>query len=298
MVNQNWKRTTFQAFLYLLPALLIISVFVIYPLIHTVRMSFYAHYNIFKQTGSGFSFKNYSYVLSDTLFLKALKNTFIYAIVTVPVSLIISLCIALLLNSGIKASRFFQTAYFLPYVTNMIAIGLAFRFIFHSDYGIFNHITGFFGFKPQKWLYNPKLSMITLCIFGIWSGLAFKIVIFLAGLQEIDKQLYQAARIDEAGKWSQFINITVPQLMPIISYQLVIAIIGAFKTYVEVVGIFGDAGPLDSAITMVYYMFEKFYSDTRPNHYIEAAASGVIMFLIILVFTFIQLKISNKHTEN
>ena len=133
--------------------------------------------------------------------------------------------------------------------------------------------------------------MFTLCIFGIWSALAFKIVIFLAGLQGIDPQLYQAARIDEAGKWKQFVKITLPQLGPIMAYQFVIATIGAFKCYEEVIGLFGDDGPLHSATTMVYYMYDKFYN---ANRYTIAAASGVLMFLIIMVFTFIQLRMSNK----
>jgi multiple sugar transport system permease protein len=291
MVGQNKKKTTLQAFLYILPALIIIIAFVIYPLIHTVRMSFYSEFNIFKRVGSGFGLDSYIRVLKDSSFRKAVANTFIYAFVTVPVSLVFSLIIAILLNSGIKGAKFFQTAYFLPYVTNAIAIGLAFRFIFHSQYGILNKFLGLFGIHAIQWLNDPHWAMPALCIFGIWSGMAFKIVIFLAGLQGIDKQLYQAARIDEASRWSQFVHITVPQLAPITSYQLVIAIIGAFKAYVEVIGLFGDAGPIDAAMTMVYYMFEQFYA---KSHYTEAAASGVLMFLIIMLFTIIQLKLSNR----
>ncbi|OJF76723.1 MAG: ABC transporter permease [Treponema sp. CETP13] len=294
MVGQNKKKTTIQAFFYVLPALIIIFAFVIYPLIHTIRMSFYSEFNIFKREGSGFGLDSYIRVLKDSSFRKAVLNTLIYTFVTVPISLILALLLSLLLNSGIKASKFFQTAYFLPYVTNAIAIGLAFRFIFHSQYGILNKFLGLFGINAIQWLNDPNLAIPSLCIFGIWSGMAFKIVIFLAGLQGIDKQLYQAARIDEASRWSQFIHVTVPQLAPIISYQLVIAIIGAFKTYVEVVGLFGDAGPIDSAMTMVYYMFEQFYAE---SHYTEAAASGVLMFLLIMVFTLIQMKLSNRKTD-
>lgn len=294
MVGQNQRKTALKAILYLLPALIIILVFTVWPLFHTLRMSFYEDYNIFNKTGEGFGFSSYAWVLQDPTFHKALLNTFIYAIVTVPVSIVISLAIAILLNSGIKGSKFFQTAYFLPYVTNAIAIGLAFRFIFHSEFGIFNKFLGLFGIDAIQWLNDPDYAMVTLCIFGVWSALAFKIVIFLAGLQGIDPQLYQAARIDEAGKWKMFTKITLPQLGPIMAYQFVIATIGAFKAYVEVVGIFGDDGPLHSAITMVYYMYDKFYN---ANKYTIAAASGVIMFLIIMVFTFIQLRMSNRKAE-
>ena len=275
MVGQNQRKTALKAILYLLPALIIILVFTVWPLFHTLRMSFYEDYNIFNKTGEGFGFSSYAWVLQDPTFHKALLNTFIYAIVTVPVSIVISLAIAILLNSGIKGSKFFQTAYFLPYVTNAIALGL-------------------FGIDAIQWLNDPDYAMVTLCIFGVWSALAFKIVIFLAGLQGIDPQLYQAARIDEAGKWKMFTKITLPQLGPIMAYQFVIATIGAFKAYVEVVGIFGDDGPLHSAITMVYYMYDKFYN---ASDYTKAAASGVIMFLIIMVFTFIQLRMSNRKAE-
>lgn len=291
MVGQNQKKTFLKAMLYLAPALIIIAIFVIFPMIHTVRMSLYEEFNIFSKTGSGFGISSYKKVLADPLFHKAIKNTFIYAIVTVPVSIVLSLFIAILLNSGIKGAKFFQTAYFLPYVTNAIAIGLAFRFIFHSEFGIFNKFLALFGIDAIKWLNDPAYAMPTLCIYGVWSALAFKIVIFLAGLQGIDPQLYQAARIDEASKWKMLTRITIPQLKPILAYQTVIATIGAFKAYVEVVGLFGNDGPLHSATTMVYYMYDKFYGASK---YTIAAASGVIMFLIIMVFTFIQLGMSNK----
>lgn len=295
MVGQNRTKTFIKAMLYMSPALLVVLVFVVYPMFHTVRMSFFEEFNIFTYEGSGFGLESYKAVMKDKTFHKALQNTFVYAIVTVPVSISISLGIALLLNKGIKGSKFFQTAYFLPYVTNAIAIGLAFRFIFHSEYGILNKIIVFFGGSPEKWLNDPKLAMPILCVFGIWSAQAFKIVIFLAGLQGIDPQLYQAARVDEASKFKQFIHITIPQLAPILAYQLVIATIGAFKTYVEVVGLFGNDGPLHSATTMVYYMFDQFYGF---HDYTKAAASGVIMFLLIMAFTLIQMRMSNRRAAN
>ena len=291
MVGQNQNKTLAKAVLYMLPALIIVAIFTIYPMFHTLRMSFYEEYNIFSKTGTGFGFQAYREVLGDKYFRLALKNTFIYAIVTVPLSIALSLCIALMLNAGIKGSKFFQTAYFLPYVTNAIAIGLAFRFIFHSQYGILNKIIEFFGGTGKVWLNDPKLALPTLCIFGIWSAQAFKIVIFLSGLQGIDPQLYQAARIDEASKWKQFWKITLPQLAPILAYQFVVATIGAFKVYVEVVGLYGNDGPMHSATTMVYYMFEEFYNG---QNYTGAAASGILMFCIIMVFTMVQMHMSNK----
>lgn len=291
MVGEKKSRTFIKAMCYLLPALVIIGIFVVYPMFHTVRMSFFDKFNIFTYEGTGFGLNSYRKVLNDKTFFLAVKNTFIYTIVTVPVSMAISLLLAILLNKGLKAAKVFQTAYFLPYVTNAIAIGLAFRFIFHSSYGIVNKVIELFGGTPQQWLNSPSLALPTLCIYGVWSALAFKIVIFLAGLQSIDPQLYQAARIDEASSWKMFYKITVPQLKPILVYQFVIAIISSFKTYVEVVGIFGDDGPLHSAVTMVYYMYDQFYGYAD---YSKAAASGVLMFLVIMVFTLIQLRISRN----
>ena len=291
MVGQNKTKTFLKAMLYIAPAMIIIFVFSIFPMIHTLRMSFYADYNIFTKTGSGFGLDAFRRVLRDKTFILALKNSFIYALVTVPSSLVLSLMIAILLNTGIKGSKFYRTAYFLPYVTNASAIGLAFRFIFHSEYGIVNKVLTLMGMSPKVWLNDPKLALPMLCIFGIWSGQAFKIVIFLSGLQGIDPQLYQAARIDEASKAKQFFKITLPQLAPILAYQMVVATIGAFKVYVEVVGLYGTDGPLHSATTMVYYMFDEFYNG---QNYTGAAAAGVIMFLIIMAFTLVQMRMSNK----
>ena len=292
MVGQNQNKTLVKAIIYMLPALVIIAIFTIYPMFHTLRMSFYKDYNIYSNKFIDFGLTAYKKVLNDPKFLTALKNTFLYAIITVPSSIVISLCVALMLNSGIKGSKFFQTAYFLPYVTNAIAIGLAFRFIFHSEFGIVNKLIEFFGGTPKQWLLKPELALPTLCIFGIWGDIAFKVVIFLSGLQGIDPQLYQAARIDEASKWKQFWKITVPQLAPILAYQFVVATIGAFKVYVQVVGLFGDSdGPMHSATTMVFYLYEKFY---HSGKYTQAAASGILMFCIIMIFTMIQMHLSNK----
>jgi len=294
VVGKTTKKTYLQAFLYLLPALLIIFTFVIYPLIRSFYMSFFTDYNIFKHTGSGFGFVSYVKVLQSETFWKALKNTAIYTAVVVPISIIISLGIAVLLNNKLKGMKIFETLYFLPYITNVIAIGLAFRFIFHSNYGFLNYILTGLGMDPVVWLNDTKYALISLIIFGIWGGLAFKIVVFLAGLQGIDKQYYQAAKVDGASKWTVFRRITLPLLSPMIAYITVISLIGSFKVYVEVVGLFGNAGPADSAMTLVYYIYELFYSSYKP---VLAAAASVIMFGIILILTFIQLALNKRNVH-
>jgi multiple sugar transport system permease protein len=294
MFEPRWK-TTLKALLYLSPALIVIAVFVIYPMFRSVWISFFKDYNIFKHTGSGFGLDNYKWVLNDGRFILALKNTTIYTIVVVPVSMALALLTAVLLNSKMRGMKFFETLYFLPYITNLIAIGLAFRFIFNSTYGILNRILGIFGVDTIMWLNDPKYSLPALIIFGIWSGLAFKIVVFLAGIQGINKQYYQAAKIDNTSRWRTFTKITMPMLSPMIFYIGIISFIGALKTYVEVVGLYGNnPGPADTAMTIVYYVYDLFYGANEPP---RAAAASVILFLIILVFTFIQLRVSKKRVQ-
>lgn len=295
MVGQSKKKRTIQAAFYLLPALLGIGTFVIYPLIRSFMMSFYSRYNIYYHFGSGFTFDNYIEVLTDPKFHLALKNTFVYMLFSVPISIIIALGIAVLLNSKIKFTKLYQTVYFLPYVTNVIAIGLAFQFIFHSNYGILNYLLGFIGINPIMWLNDPNWSLTALVIFGVWGGLAFKIIVFLAGLQNIDPQFYQAAQVDGTSKWRVFTKITVPLLSPIIAYITIISMIGAFKTYVQVVGLFGARpGPSDSALTIVYYVYDRFWG---AGDYVVAAATSVILFVIILLFTVVQMWVSKKRVH-
>jgi len=255
-------------------------------------MSFFTEYNIFKHTGSGFGLINYLEVLKDDMFWLALKNTALYTVGVVPVSIVISIFIAVLLNNKLRGMKIFETLYFLPYITNVIAIGLAFRFIFHSNYGILNYFLNIIGIDPVNWLNDPKYALVSLMIFGIWGGLAFKIVVFLAGLQGIDKQYYQAAKVDGANKWMTFRKITLPLLSPMIAYITVISLIGSFKVYVEVVGLYGARpGPANSAMTLVFYIYEKFYGSQEPT---LAAAASVLMFAMILVLTFLQLYVNKK----
>ena len=296
MVGQTKQKRSLQALLYLLPALLGIGTFVVYPLIRSFSMSFYDPdtYNVFSHVGDGLTLKNYVDVLTDKYFFIALKNTMIYTLTSVPLSIIIALIIAVLLNSKIRFGKFYQTIYFLPYVTNVIAIGLAFQFIFHSNYGFLNYLLGLIGIDPVQWLNDPKMTMATLVIFGVWGGLAFKIIVFLAGLQNIDPQFYQAAKVDGTSKWRVFTKITIPLLSPIIAYITIISIIGAFKTYAQVIALYGvKPGPngSSSALTIVYYVYEKFYNE---HQYPTAAAASVILFIIILMFTFVQQYINKK----
>lgn len=287
-------KQNIRAYLYLFPALLVIAVFVIYPMFRSVSMSFYEDYNIFKHTGSGFGLKNYRSVINDSKFFLSVMNTFKYTVVVVPVSVAISLIMAAFLNTRVKGWKVFQGIFFLPYVTNLMAIGLAFRVIFHSEYGVMNYMLSLVNINPIVWLDDPNYSLISLMIFGIWSALAFKIVVFLAGISNIDKSYYEAAQVDGASPIQAFFHITIPLLMPVISYVMIVSVIGSLKTYIEVIGLFVRGGPANSASTIVYYVYDVFYN---ANKYPKAAAAAVILFVMILILTFVQRKLIRERYD-
>ena len=272
-----------QAWLFLLPALLIIIVFNVIPLIQTFIISFQ------KGTLNSLEFngiKNYIVVLQDPKFHTALFNTSIYAVVVVPLALIISMFIAVILFDKIKFKDFFETIFFIPYLTSIIAIGIVFRYLLNGEYGFVNYLLGFINLGPINFLDDPKMSLITLIIFGTWSSLAFNIVILLSGLRNINDDYYKVADMFGATKIEQFFKITLPQMLPIITFLLLVNFINAFKVYAQVYSIFnGKAGVADSATTAVFYIFNKFYVE---NRYGQGMAAAVILFLLILLFTLIQ----------
>lgn len=286
------KKNQFIGYAYILPACIIIAVFTLYPLFKAFAMSFYENYDFFNNTVGACGTGNYSYLAGDETFHKALANTLIYVLFVVPSSIILSLFIAVILNGKIRFKKFFQTVFFLPYVTSVIAVGIAWSWIFHSKYGLLNYFLSLFGISPIGWLNDPKTALWALIIFSIWKSLAFHIIIFLAGLQNIQPQYYQAARVDAAPKWRIFIKITVPLLSPMIAYSAIMELISSFKVYNEVYALFGGkAGPADSAITLVYYIYEKFYGNWDFG---TASAAAVVLFLMIFGVTLLQLFISKK----
>ena len=272
-----------QAWLYLLPALIIILVFHVYPLIKTFIISFE------KGTLNNLVFngiRNYQIVLSDPKFHKAILNTTLYSFTVVPVGVIIAMIISLIIFEKIKHKDIFETIFFIPYLTSIIAVGIVFRFLLNKDYGFINYILSFINVGSINFLDDPKMSMFTLIIFGIWSGLAFNIIILISGLRNVDKNYYKVADMFGATKTEQFFRITLPQMIPIITFLLMINFINAFKVYAQVFAIFkGKAGIADSATTAVFYIFNKFYVEYR---YGQGMAAAVILFILILIFTMIQ----------
>lgn len=279
-----------HAWLFLLPALFIIIVFNVYPLFRAMLMSFQdgATLNSLKFTG----LDNYRFVFQDPRFHKSLKNTALYAFTVVPISLIISIFISLTIFDRIRFKHFFETLFFIPYLTSTIAIGVVFRYLFNSDYGIINYFLSFFNMGPINFLNDVKMAMPTVIIFGIWNGLAFNIIILLAALRNIPSDYYRVADMFGASKSEQFFKVTLPQLVPTLTFLLTVNLIGAFKVYSQVFALFnGRAGVGNSATTAVFYIYNRFHGE---NRYGVAMAATMILFVIILFVTFLQNKLIKK----
>lgn len=272
-----------EAWLFLLPALFLIFVFNVTPLVKTFIIAFQKG-TLNNPSWNGI--KNFEIVLKDPKFHKALSNTALYAFVVVPIGMIIAMLIALTIHEKIKYKKISETIFFIPYLTSMIAIGVVFRYMFNKDYGLINYFIGFFGAKPIDFLDNPSMSMTTVIIFGIWMSLAFNIIILLTGLRNVDESYYKVADMFGASKYEQFMRITLPQMIPTITFLLLMNFISAFKVYGQVYALFkGMPGLAESATTGVFYIFTKFYTQ---NRYGQGMAAAVILFFIILVFTIIQ----------
>ena len=274
-----------KAWFFLLPSFGVILLFNIYPLIRSFWMSFQKG-SLLKLQFTGLS--NYQKVLADPVFHKALINTALYAFVVVPVALCISVVIAWIIFEKVKHKSVFETIFFMPYVTSTIAIGIVFRYFFNGSYGLINFLLGLVGIPAVNWLDNVNMSMPTLIIFGIWTGLAFNIIILLAGLRNIDPEHFKIAKMFGATEKEIFWRITFPQLVPTIAFLSTVNLIGAFKVYTQVYALFGGtAGVANSATTAVYYIYDKFHVAGRPG---IAMAATVILFVIILIATFFQNK--------
>lgn len=286
-------KTFLKPALYLLPFMLGILIFTAYPFINAIVLSFKEDYKVFTDTFSGYGLGNYQAILSDPTFISSIYNTLIYVLVVVSISLVLSLLIAVALNSVKKLQALFQTAYFMPMVTSSAAIGLVWRWLFNYDYGIINYFLSLFNIDAINWLNNPKYSMICLCIYGIWSMLPFTIILLLSGLQNIDEQYYVAAKVDGATSKDTFFNITVPLLAPTIGLVAVANTISAFKVFDGLYVLYGGKpGPSYNLYTVIFYLYDQFYKKLKVGY---AAASAIILFVIILIFTFIQNKIQKKY---
>ena len=289
-----------KGWLYLLPAIAFLGVFMVYPLVDVFIYSFEEAYNSASQTYQGVGMYNYLYVLNDPYFLQALQNTFILVIITVPVSTGLALLISVGLNSIQKLREAFQTIYFLPYVTNTLAVGLVFMILFqktpYTD-GFVNMILGFFGMGPIDFIDGPYWAkMLVLCIYTVWVVLPFKILILTSALASVDETYYNAARIDGTSDVGMFWKITLPMISPTLFYLIITGFIGAFKAYSDAVALFGTDLNAAEMNTIVGYVYDMLYGDSGgyPSY---ASAAAIILFAIVLTITCINLLVSKKHVH-
>lgn len=300
-----FTRSFFQGILYLLPALILLSIFTFYPIFNSIILAFYKNYSPVDKMFDGYTLDNFKDIIARPGFIAALRNTAIIVFISVPISVIISLFVAVMLHSIKKLKSFFQTIFFLPYVTNTIAIGLVFSYMFDYRYGIINKALNALGMSPIHWKDAQATyfnAMTTLLIYIIWGSLAFKILVFTAGLQNIDKQYYDAAKVDGTSRWRTFTKITVPLLSPMIAYITITSLIGSFKTYTTVVAIYGETGRTAGGKdlrTIVFYVYDYIMGGKalNPGELSRGAAASLILFGIILVFTLIQLYVSKKRVH-
>ena len=278
--------------MYLLPFLIGILAFTLYPVINVIFMSFKEDYSYLTREFAQWGVGNYEKVFADPKFEQAIVNTLKYVVLVVPISTCIAVVVAYLLNQKLRFSALFQTAYFLPMVTSITAVGLAWRLMYNERFGIINYMLSWFGVDPIGWLTKAQYSMPALVIFGIWNILPFTIILLLSGLQNIDEQYYTAAKVDGARSLRVFFRITVPLLAPTIFLVCIVNTISSFKVFSELYPLFkGEAGPFYNLYTVVYYIR---YAMMESREYGVAAAAALVLFLFILVFTMVQLLIQRK----
>ncbi len=295
MEKNNWK-----GWLYLLPAMAFLGCFLVYPLVDVFVYSFEEGYNSASQTFFGVGLYNYSYVLHDPYFLQAVKNTFILVVITVPLSTGLALLISMGLSS-IKALRnLYQTIYFLPYVTNTLAVGLVFMILFkktpYTD-GLANLVLSWVGAGPVDFIDGPYWAkMLVLCVYTVWVVLPFKILILTSALASVNPDYYNAAKVDGTPKWRVFAKITLPMISPTLFYLVITGFIGAFKAYSDAVALFGTNLNAAQMNTIVGYVYDMLYGNSGgyPSY---ASAAAIILFAIVLTITCINLLISKKHVH-
>ncbi len=310
------SKHSWKAWIYLAPAIILLLIFTVWPIINTIRMAFLEGYNSMGAAGGvqyGFGFENFSKVLEYKAFLNCLGNTILLCVLTVPLSTVLALLIAVCLNAIKPLQRLLQTIFFLPYVTNSIAIGMVFAAMFNMvgsafggqneliiSAGIINNIIEFFGGEPVNWINAGSsyfANMVVMVVYIVWNALPFKILILLGGLQSINKQYYDAAKVDGTSRRRVFSRITVPLLSPMLAYVVITGFIGGFKEYSSIVGIFGedmgptgDPGRLNTMVGFIYDALEK-------SNLGRASAAALILFGIIFVVTMINLYVSKKKTH-
>ena len=294
------EKNNLKGWLYLLPAAVFLGLFLVYPLIDVLIYSFEEGYNFASQSYFGTGIYNYSYVLHDPYFLQALKNTFILVIITVPLSTGLALAISVGLSSIKKLRHLYQTVYFLPYVTNTLAVGLVFMLLFkqtaYTD-GFANMVLGWFGIAPIDFIDGPYWAkMFVLCLYTVWVVMPFKILILTSALASVSETYYNAARVDGTSRGRMFTRITLPMISPSLFYLIITGFIGAFKAYSDAVALFGTDLNAAGMNTIVGYIYDMLYGNSGgyPSY---ASAAAILLFVIVLTITCTNLLVSKKHVH-
>ncbi|MFE1242918.1 carbohydrate ABC transporter permease [Fictibacillus sp. NPDC058756] len=283
------RRKLLTPYLFLVPACIILGAFIFYPLLQAIWMSF-TDYNMISDP-SFVGLENYKEIFEDDLFWKTLGQTFLYLIVVVPTLVVLPIFLAILVNQKIKGIGFFRSAYYVPVVTSMVVVGITWKWVY-ADQGILNYLLQSIGIidGPVHWLTSPTTSIFAVMAVTVWKGLGYYMVIYLAGLQAIPSDLYEAADIDGANKWKQIFHITIPMLMPSIIIVTIMSSISAMKVFEEIYVMTGG-GPLNSSKTLVFYIYQEAFEKLRMGY---ASAVGVILLLITLVLSIFNLKVMSK----
>lgn len=319
MVNKPKKQKGLAfsryAYIYLIPAFALMAVFVLYPIVNTVILSFKLDYKFLTGEFTRFSLQHYADTLRDPVFLRACTNTAFIAFICVPLSMLSALAVALGLNSIKRFRNFLTTLYYLPQVTNVIAAGFVFALIFNNNFGLLNTVLGWFGVEPIAWISGNGIAgsaelyrqsymrcLFVLFTYSMWQGLSLKVILFLSGLQNINPQYYQVAQIDGTSKWNVLRKITLPLLSPTTLYVYITSSITAFKAYSMVVALFSDKyGPAGDnskmMITLVGYIMEQLGNYLKPGAVSMASTAAVVLMVMIMILTALQLKLTGKRVH-
>ncbi len=286
----RWWRTQrgeerLVGYAFLLPDVLGLAIFVGLPIAGAFYISFHDWSGIGERTFSGLD--NYRILLSDPFFLESLRITALYTFTFVPLLFAISLALALLVNQGLKMTGLFRSAYFVPFMVSLVVASIVWQFILQERAGILNAILGTVGIDPQPWLGSTRLALVSVIIVTLWQGVGYSMIIFLAGLQDIPRDYYEAAAVDGANAWQRFRRITLPLLKPTSVFVLLISFISAFQLF-DPIFVLTQGGPANATTTAVFYIYETAFEFLQLGY---ASALSVALFAIILVFTLFQLRV-------
>lgn len=291
MKRRPW-RAWLTAYVFLLPSVIVLGAFTFYPVVEAARLSFW-RWRILRGEPVFIGLANYEALLSSEDFWQAMWNTLYFAGVSIPVGMGLALFIALLLNRPLRGLGLYRTAYFLPTITSLVAVSVVWMWIYHPDVGLMNSVLALVGLPPARWLNEPRTAMLALIILGVWRGLGYNVIIYLAGLQSIPTHLYEAAKLDGAGRWQLLRYITWPLLTPTSFFILIIAVINSFQSFTQV-HVMTQGGPVGSTTVIVYYLFQQAFQQFNMGY---GSAVAMVLFAIILALTVIQFKFLGKRVH-